>query len=119
MQPRNGGSTQLELTQQELVDTLAVRWQVKIFFGYDKDLLGSDHYQVMSAQAILRFWTLTACLLVFLEEQRAQNQLITCGDVRRTLQIQHRQNLLVWLYAQFQQGISVGNYQAMIQQAKK
>jgi hypothetical protein len=55
----------------------------------------------MSAQAILRFWTLTACLLAFLEEQRAQNRLITCGDIRRSLQVQHRQNLLVWLYAQF------------------
>ena len=104
---RYWGSTQLELTHQELVDTLAVRWQVETFFEYDKDLLGSDHYQVMSAQAILRFWTLTACLLAFLEEQRAQNRLITCGDIRRSLQVQHRQNLLLWLYAQFQEGCSV------------
>jgi hypothetical protein len=33
--------------------------------------------------------------------------LITCGDIRRSLQVQHRQNLLVWLYAQFQEGRSV------------
>ena len=89
------------------MDTLAIRWQVETFFEYDKDLLGSDHYQVMSAQAILRFWTLTACLLAFLEEQRAQNRSLTCGDIRRSLQVQHRHNLLLWLYAQFQEGRSV------------
>ena len=44
---------------------------VETFFEYVKDLLGSDHYQLMSAQAILRFWTLIACLMAFLEEQRA------------------------------------------------
>lgn len=61
----------------------------------------------MSAQAILCFWTLTACLLAFLEEQRAQSRLVTCGDIRRSLQVQHRRNLLVWLFAHFQEGHSV------------
>jgi hypothetical protein len=104
---RYWGSTQFELTHQALVDTLAVRWQVETFFEYDKNLLDSDHYQVMSAQAILRFWTLTACLLAFLEEQRAQSRLVTCGDIHRSLQVQHRRNLLVWLFAHFQEGHSV------------
>jgi hypothetical protein len=71
--------------------------QCKTSETYDKDLLGSDHYQVMPAQAILRFWTLTACLLAFPEEQRAQNHSLTCGDIRRSLQVQHRQSLLAWL----------------------
>jgi SRSO17 transposase len=48
-------STVLELEVQALVDILAVRWHIETFFEYDKDLLGSDHYQLMSAQAILRF----------------------------------------------------------------
>lgn len=101
---RYWGSTQLELTPQGFVDVLAIRWEVETFFEYDKDLLGSDHYQVMTAQAVLRFWTLTACLLAFLEEQRAHQPALTCGDVRRALQAQHRQNLLLWLFAQFREG---------------
>jgi len=62
---RYWGSTELNLTAQALIDTLAIRWEVEVFFEYDKDLLGSDHYQLMKAQAILRFWTLTACLMCF------------------------------------------------------
>jgi SRSO17 transposase len=100
------GSTMLELEAQALVDILAIRWQVETFFEYDKDLLGSDHYQVMSRQAVLRFWTLTACLLYFLEMQRTATSL-TCGDVRRHIQQVHRRNLLAWLAARWQDGLSI------------
>ncbi len=106
---RYWGSTRLDLAAQELVDILAIRWEVETFFEYEKDLLGSDQYQVMTAQAILRFWTLTACLLCFLEEQRASSaaQALTCGDIRRSMQEEHRWNLLRWLEAQFKAGCSV------------
>ena len=106
---RYWGSTVLDLDAQALVDILAVRWEVETFFEYEKDLLGSDHYQVMTRQAVLRFWTLTACLLCFLEEQRTQfeDQTITCGDVRRKIQNDHRQNLLLWLETRFREGLSV------------
>jgi hypothetical protein len=106
---RYWGSTVLDLEAQALVDILAIRWQIETFFEYEKDLLGSDHYQLMTAQAILRFWTLTACLLCFLEEQRAnaQEQQLTCGDVRRAIQEDHQLNLLQWLEERFQAGYSV------------
>lgn len=106
---RYWGSTLLDLDAQALVDVLAVRWEIETFFEYDKDLLGSDQYQLMSAQAILRFWTLTACLMCFLEEQRscATPKLITCGEARRKVQDQHRTNLLVWLKAQFQASMTI------------
>lgn len=106
---RYWGSTVLDLEAQALIDILAVRWEIETFFEYDKDLLGSDHYQLMSAQAILRFWTLTACLMCFLEEQRsfAKPQLITCGQVRRKVQDQHRRNLLIWLKAQFHASMTI------------
>jgi hypothetical protein len=79
----------MDLTAQALVDVLAVRWEVESYFEYVKDLLGSDHYQVMTRQAILRFWALMACLFCFLEEQRAaaQEATLTCGDVRRQLHL--------------------------------
>jgi len=106
---RYWGSTVLDLTAQALVDILAERWQIETFFEYAKDLLGSDDYQVMSAQAVLRFWTLIACLMCFLEEQRSldQDQSLTCGDVRRNLQHQHRLNLLRWLQDRFNEGCSM------------
>ena len=106
---RYWGSTVLDLDAQALVDILAVHWEVETFFEYEKDLLGSDHYQVMTRKAVLRFWTLTACLLCFLEEQRMQfeDQRLTCGDVRRKIQNDHRQNLLLWLETRFKDGLSV------------
>jgi hypothetical protein len=106
---RYWGSTVLDLDAQALVDILAIRWEVETFFEYEKDLLGSDHYQVMTAKAILRFWTLTACLLIFLDEQRAAMNLpqATCGDARRLIQDEHRSNLLYWLEARFREGFSV------------
>jgi hypothetical protein len=106
---RYWGSTVMELEAQALVDVLAKRWEIETFFEYDKDLLGSDQYQVMTADAIIRFWTLTACLLCFLEEQRttATEPGLTCGDVRRRIQEQHRRNLLCWLRAQFEAGVTV------------
>lgn len=106
---RYWGSTVLDLEAQALVNILAVRWEVETFFEYEKDLLGSDPYQVMTRQAVLRFWTLTACLLCFLDEHRMpfEDQMITCGDVRRKIQNDHRQNLLLWLETRFRDGLSV------------
>jgi len=106
---RYWGSTVMNLDAQALVDVLAKRWEIETFFEYDKDLLGSDHYQVMTANAIIRFWTLTACLLCFLEEQRAlaPEPGLTCGDIRRRIQKEHRRNLLHWLRTQFQAGATI------------
>jgi len=106
---RYWGSTVMDFDAQAMVNVLAKRWDIETFFEYDKDLLGSDHYQVMTAQAIIRFWTLTACLLCFLEEQRAAapELELTCGDVRRRIQEEHRRNMLYWLQAQFQAGRTV------------
>lgn len=106
---RYWGSTMLHLKAQTMIDILAVRWHIETFFEYEKDLLGSDHYQVMSSQAIIRFWTLTACLMCFLEEQRARKKhhSFTCGDVRRLLQVEHQMNLLRWLEVRFRYGLTV------------
>jgi hypothetical protein len=106
---RYWGSTIMHLDAQGMVDILAIRWEVETFFEYEKDLLGSDHYQVMTRQGVLRFWTLTACLQCFLEELRSQEagSALTCGDVRRMLQQEHRRNLLCWLEARFREGQSV------------
>jgi hypothetical protein len=96
---RYWSSTVRDLDAQGLVDILAIRWEVETFFEYEKDLLGSDHYQLMTRPGVLRFWTLTACLQYFLEWLRSQDAgaILTCGDVRRMLQQEHRRNLLTWI----------------------
>jgi hypothetical protein len=102
---RYWGSTLLDADAQTLINVLAVRWSVEVFFEDAKDLLGSDHYQLMKAEAILRFWTLTACLACFLDEQRAaQEGLNTWGEARNAIQHEHQRNLLAWLEVQFRAG---------------
>jgi len=104
---RYWGSTLLEADAQTVINTLVVRWSIEVLFEDDKDLLGADHYQVMSAEAVVRFWTLIACLGYFLDEQKAlRSDCSTWGDVRRALQKEHQHNLLTWLQDQFQAGLS-------------
>ena len=105
---RYWGSTLLEADPQTVINTLAVRWSIEVLFEDNKDLLGADHYQLMSAQALVRFWTLIACLGYFLDEQKAlRPDCSTWGDVRRALQREHQNNLLFWLEGQFLTGLSV------------
>jgi hypothetical protein len=81
---------------------------VEVLFEDNKDLLGADHYQLISAEAILRFWTLIACLGYFLDEQKAlRPDCTTWGEVRRALQKEQQVNLLTWLESQFKTGLSV------------
>lgn len=104
---RYWGSTLLEAEAQTVINILAIRWSIEVFFEDAKDLLGSDHYQLMTAEAILRFWTLISCLACFLEEQRAtQDHLATWGDARRAMQQEHQRNLLSWLHTQFHDGLT-------------
>jgi hypothetical protein len=102
------GSTLLEAEPQTVLNHLAVRWNVEVLFEDNKDLLGADHYQLINAEAILRFWTLVACLGYFLDEQKAlRPDCTTWGEVRRSLQKEHQVNLLTWLASQFKTGLSV------------
>ncbi|MFN8497215.1 MAG: hypothetical protein U0641_05105 [Anaerolineae bacterium] len=54
-QTRYWGSTLLDADAQRVINALAMRWGVEVLFEDSKDL--SDHYQLMSATAIVRFWT--------------------------------------------------------------
>jgi len=97
---------------QAVINILAMRWDIETLFEDYKDLLGSDHYQVMSATAIVRFWTLVACLAYFLDKKRAALQAerpgehVTWGDARRAIQAEHQRNLLLWLEDQFRSGVT-------------
>lgn len=100
-------SSDLDADAAALIRHLAVRWDIEVLFADTKDLLGLDQYQVMTATAILRFWTLVLAAYVFLEEERARlaactDQHVTIGDAQRVIQRAHWVHLLNWLRHQFQ-----------------
>lgn len=117
---RYWGSTLVDADAQTVPNILAMRWDIEVFFEDCKALLGSDHYQLMSATAILRFWTLVACLACFPDEHRAHLQAerpgehVTLGDARRDLQAEHQRNLLSWLEEQFRSGATADQLYARL-----
>jgi hypothetical protein len=94
----------LEADTETILSNLAIRWGIETFFDDLKELFGSDHYQMMSARSILRFWTLACCAYQFLEEQRAQRGMAgsSIGTVRRQIDKEHQSHLLEWLRQGFQ-----------------
>ncbi len=109
-QARYWASSDLEADPQALLIHIAARWDIEVLFGDSKEELGLDQYQVMSAVAIVRFWTLARLSYVFLEEERHRLQAqwqrpVTIGEARREIQRRHRRLVLDWLHEQFQSGI--------------
>jgi hypothetical protein len=108
-QTRYWASSDLEADVEGLLAHIAARWTVEVFFGDGKEELGLDHYQVMSASVLLRFWTLAMLAYVFLEEEQQRLRLswqrpVTIGEARREIQRRHRRGLLAWLHDQFLSG---------------
>jgi len=52
------------------VEAIAKRWTVETLFADFKELMGSDQYQLRSAEAIRRFWALGLCLYQYLDSLR-------------------------------------------------
>jgi len=117
---RYWGSTLVDADAQAVINILAIRWDIEVFFEDIKDLLGADHYQLMRATAIVRFWTLVFCQACFLDEHRARLQEkrpgehLTLGDARRDLQADHQRNLLMWLEEQFRSGATADQLYARL-----
>ncbi len=94
---------------EQVVATLALRWQIEVFFEDLKEVLDIDHYQVMHDRAIRRIWILACCLYTCLEEHQAAvldltGQRLSIGLVRRAFQDDHHLNTLTWLQQRFAQG---------------
>lgn len=109
-QARFWASSDLEGDTQTLLAHIAARWDIEVLFGDGKEELGLDHYQVMSATAILRLWTLAMLAYVFLEEEQHRLQQrwqrpVTIGEARREIQRRLRRSVLLWLFEQFQSGV--------------
>lgn len=81
-------------TLEEVVGHVAKRWTIEVLFADFKELMGSDHYQMRSARAIVRFWALGLCLYQFLDEVRATHRRIwgehlTLGQARQQIRESH------------------------------
>ena len=108
-QVRFFASSDLAADAQTLVAHLAARWAVEVLFADGKELLGLDQYQVMSAEALVRFWTLAWAAYAFLEEERARlrqdwQRHVTLGEARREVQRTHWRHLITWMHQQFVAG---------------
>ncbi len=109
-QMRYWASSDLEADPATLLTHSAARWEIEIFFEDGKEELGLDHYQVMSARALLRFWTLAMLAYGFLEEEQQRLRIlwhrpVSIGEARREIQRRHRRCLLEWWHRQFLSGV--------------
>lgn len=71
-----------------------------------------SNYQLMSAIAIARSWTLAMFVYVFLAEERQRLQAqwqrhVTMGEAHRDIQRRHCRKVLDWLHKQFQFGVQL------------
>jgi hypothetical protein len=102
-------SSDLAADASPLLSHIAARWDVEVLFADGKELLGLDQYQVMSATALVRFWTLALASYAFLDEERdrlrqAWHRHVTIGDARREVQRVHWCHLITWMHQQFLAG---------------
>lgn len=103
-------TTRLKDNLEQVVDAAAKRWTVETLFADFKELMGSDQYQLHSAEAIRRFWALGLCLYQYLDSlrhrlQRLENHHISLGEVRAWVIDRHDDRQLDWIWHQAKQGV--------------
>lgn len=103
--PRFWASSDRKADARALIAHVAARWDIEVLFADAKELLGLDHYQLMSAVALVRFWTLVLTAYVFLEEQRAllehEWRPVSIGQAVHEIQQVHWFHFLTWMQHQF------------------
>jgi SRSO17 transposase len=104
-------SSDLKAPGEQLLMHIATRWDIEVFFEDAKELLGIDQYQLMSADGLLRSWSLCWIVYSFLEEHRAALQRrwqrhVTVGEAKRDLQRIHHRLLVTWITDQVSQGFT-------------
>ena len=104
-------TSRLSDSLDQVVAAAAQRWDIEVLFADSKELMGSDQYQVRTAEAIVRFWALGLCLYQYLDEQRLRLQeqdgrRRTLGEVRAWVREQHATLLLDWIHHRVQEGDS-------------
>ncbi len=101
---------------QALLGHISKRWDIEVFFGDTKELLGIDQYQLMTTTALLRYRTLCWISFSFLEEVRYQLKQqrdkqeephATLGEARYAVQETHYKLFLEWVYKHALSGMPV------------
>jgi hypothetical protein len=109
-------TTRLKDTLEQVVQTMAVRWTVETLFADFKELIGSDHYQLHSAEAILRFWALGLCFYQYLDSlrhrlrKRAAHE-VTLGETLTWIREHQELETLDWICRQAKDGASTQQIQ--------
>jgi len=94
-----------------LLHHITTQWDIEVLFSNTKDLLGLDHYQLMTATTIIRFWTLVMAAYALLDEERTRLRYtrqahVTLGNARREVQCRHWRHLFDWICQQFSSGVT-------------
>jgi len=103
-------TTRLQDTLEQVVQAVALRWTVETLFADFKELMGSDHYQLRSADAIRRFWALGLCLYQFLDSlrlrlQRLQKRHVTLGETIIWLRERQHNRMIHWICSLSTEGV--------------
>lgn len=75
-----------------------------------KELMGSDQYQLHSAEAIRRFWALALCLYQYLDSlrqrlERLEGRYVSLGEARAWVSLRHEHLQLDWICSQAERGV--------------
>ncbi len=105
-------TTRLADTLEQVVQAMALRGTVETLFADFKELMGSDQYQLHSAEAILRFWALGLCLYQYLDSLRhglkkRYPQDFTLGETLNWLRERNTHLLLKWICHRVNDGATV------------
>lgn len=103
-------TTRLQDTLEQVVQAAALRWTVETLFADFKELMGSDHYQLHTAEAIRRFWALGLCLYQFLDGlrhrlQRLLHQHVTLGETMIWLRERQQKRTIDWVCSLSAKGV--------------
>jgi hypothetical protein len=109
---RYWATSELQANRATVVSWVAQRWTIEQFIADLKEVFGTDHYQIRSAQGIVRFGHLGFLAYLYLEEQRAKSQAET-GEPARTIgqtrcgqQKRHQRLLVDWIGARSTEGLT-------------
>jgi len=87
-------------TLEQVVGHAAQHQAIEVLFADFKELMGSDHYQMRSVRAIVRFWAVGLYACQFLDEVRATHrrtwgEYLALGQARQQIRESHREELAV------------------------
>ncbi len=112
-------TTRLLDTLEQVVQAMALRWTVETLFADFKELMGSDQYQLHSAEAIIRFWALGLCLYQYLDSlrhrlKRIKQQDVTLGDTLHWVRERNEWHKLKWICRQVAYGATAQRIHAYL-----